>query len=134
LLGVPFATVLTAVVLVLCIAQVGPAPVLVPAVIWMFWTGSTGWGSALLVWTLLVTTIDNVLRPVLIRRSANLPLPLVFAGVLGGVLAFGIVGLFVGPIVLVVGYSLLADWVTREPGTPPVGRVLRSVPPLAGRR
>ena len=66
---------------------------------------------ALLVWTVLVGTLDNVLRPILIRRGADLPLLLIFAGVLGGLFAFGIVGLFVGPVVLAVTYTLLKDWV-----------------------
>jgi hypothetical protein len=73
-------------------------------------------------------------RPHRARPRVDVPVPLVFVGVLGGVLAFGIIGLVVGPIVLVVGYSLLTDWVTREPGKPPVGRVLRSAPPFTGSR
>ena len=109
--GIPFAGLLTGVVLLLCIAQVGPLLVLVPAVIWLFWTDQTGWGVALLVWTVVVGTMDNVLRPILIRKGADLPLLLIFAGVLGGLFAFGIVGLFVGPVVLAVTYTLLRDWV-----------------------
>jgi predicted PurR-regulated permease PerM len=117
--GVPFATVLTALVFISCIAQIGPAPVLLCAVVWMYWTGHTGWGTALLVWSLFVTSIDNVLRPILIRRGADLPLLLVFLGVVGGLLAFGIIGIFIGPVVLAVGYSLLADWVNAPPPAPP---------------
>jgi predicted PurR-regulated permease PerM len=55
--------------------------------------------------------IDNILRPILIRRGADLPLLLIFAGVLGGLVAFGLVGLFVGPVVLAVSYTLLVEWV-----------------------
>jgi predicted PurR-regulated permease PerM len=109
--GIPFAGLLTGVVLLLCIAQVGPLLVLVPAVVWLFWSGHTGWGVALLVWTVIVGTMDNVVRPILIRKGADLPLLLIFAGVLGGLFAFGIVGLFVGPVVLAVTYTLLKDWV-----------------------
>jgi predicted PurR-regulated permease PerM len=90
---------------------VGPLLVLAPAVIWLFWTDQTGWGIALLIWTVVVGTMDNFIRPVLIRRGADLPLLLIFAGVLGGLFAFGIVGLFVGPVVLAVTYTLLKDWV-----------------------
>jgi predicted PurR-regulated permease PerM len=108
--GIPFAGLLTGVILLLCIAQIGPILVLAPAVIWLFWTGQTGWGSALLVWSMGVGTMDNFLRPMLIRRGADLPLLLIFAGVIGGLVAFGIVGLFVGPVVLAVGYTLLRDW------------------------
>lgn len=113
--GVPFATVLTAVIFVSCIAQIGPGPVLIAPIVWTYWTGGSGWGTALLVWSLAVTLVDNVLRPVLIRKGADLPLLLVFLGVVGGLLAFGIIGIFIGPVVLAVSYSLLADWVSRPP-------------------
>jgi predicted PurR-regulated permease PerM len=112
--GIPFAAVLTAIILVLCIAQIGPVIVLVPAVIWLFWRDATGWGTALLVWTVVVGMLDNVLRPMLIRRGADLPLLLIFAGVIGGLIAFGIIGLFVGPVVLAVTYTLLKDWVSEQ--------------------
>jgi predicted PurR-regulated permease PerM len=113
--GIPFAALLTAIVLVLCIAQIGPLVVLIPAVVWLFWTDQTGWGIALLVWSIVVGLLDNVLRPILIRRGADLPLLLIFAGVIGGLLSFGIVGLFVGPVVLAVAYTLLKQWVNERP-------------------
>jgi predicted PurR-regulated permease PerM len=109
--GIPFAGLLTALILLLCIAQIGPVIVLAPAVIWLFWSGATAWATALLIWTVVVSALDNVLRPILIRRGADLPLLLIFAGVIGGLIAFGIVGLFVGPVVLAVTYTLLKDWV-----------------------
>jgi predicted PurR-regulated permease PerM len=109
--GVPFAAILTVVCVFLAIAQIGVLPVLACAVAWMYWTGSPAWATGLLVWTLFVVSIDNVLRPVLIRRGADLPLPLIFAGVLGGIVGFGIVGIFIGPVVLGVTYTLLVDWV-----------------------
>ena len=108
--GVPLAGFLTAVILLFCIAQIGPMLVLIPAVIWVFWSGETGWGIALLVWSVIVGTMDNVLRPLLIRRGADLPLLLIFAGVIGGLIAFGIIGLFVGPVVLAVAYTLMTQW------------------------
>jgi predicted PurR-regulated permease PerM len=110
--GVPFATMLSGIAFVLCIAQLGPVLVLLPAVIWTYTQGSHGWGIALLVWTVFVGTIDNFVRPVLIKRGADLPILLIFAGVIGGLLAFGVVGLFVGPVVLAVSYTLLRQWVT----------------------
>ena len=116
--GIPFAALLTALILVLCIAQIGPLVVLVPAVIWLYWSGSTGWGTALLIWTVGVGALDNVLRPMLIRKGADLPLLLIFAGVLGGLLAFGIIGLFVGPVVLAVTYRLLERWVAEVEDPP----------------
>ena len=114
--GVPFAGVLTAIAFVLSIVQIGPLPIMIGVVAWTYSSGSTGWATALVLWTVLVATIDNVIRPLLIKKGADLPLWLVFTGVIGGILGFGVVGLFVGPVVLAVSYSLLADWVnTAEP-------------------
>ncbi len=109
--GVPFAALLSAVMLMLCIAQLGPALVLFPAVGWMYWTGDNGWATFLLVWSLIVGSLDNFLRPMLIKRGADLPLLLIFAGVIGGMLGFGLVGIFVGPVVLAVTYTLLEAWI-----------------------
>jgi predicted PurR-regulated permease PerM len=112
--GVPFVGVLVAVMLILGIAQLGPGFVLIPAVIWLYWKGESTWGTVLLVWTLVVLSMDNVLRPMLIKRGADLPLLLIFTGVIGGLVAFGIIGLFIGPVLLAVGYTLLAAWVTEH--------------------
>jgi predicted PurR-regulated permease PerM len=116
LVGVPGAPLLAAVMLLFCLAQLGPLLVLAPAVIWVYWTGSTASGTVLLVISLVAGTIDNVIRPLLIRRGANLPLVLIFAGVIGGLIAFGVIGLFIGPVVLAVTYTLLKAWVgTTDP-------------------
>jgi predicted PurR-regulated permease PerM len=115
--GVPYAAVLTAVMFMLSVAQIGAGPVLACAVIWVFWKGETGWGVALLVWTIIVSVMDNFLRPVLIRKGADLPLILIFAGVIGGLVAFGLVGIFIGPIVLAVSYTLIAAWTDEAPAT-----------------
>jgi predicted PurR-regulated permease PerM len=115
--GIPFAGLLTGAILLLCIAQIGPVLVLVPAVIWLFWNDQTAWGTALLVWTVGVGAMDNILRPFLIRKGADLPMLLIFAGVIGGLIAFGIVGLFVGPVVLAVSYTLLKDWMGESDAT-----------------
>lgn len=108
--GVPFVAVLTALMFLLAVTQIGAAPVMFCAAAWVYWQGSTGWAVGLLLWTALVAGLDNVLRPFLIKQGADLPLLLIFAGVIGGLLAFGLVGLFVGPAVLAVGYTLLDDW------------------------
>ncbi|HEY6966068.1 MAG TPA: AI-2E family transporter YdiK [Burkholderiales bacterium] len=109
--GVPFAGLLSAVMLLLAVAQIGVVPVMLCAIGWLYWKGQVGIAVALLVWTVLVGTVDNVLRPLLIRQGANLPLLLIFAGVIGGLLAFGLVGLFVGPVILAVSYTLLLAWI-----------------------
>ena len=114
LAGVPFAAVLTAFMFMLCIAQLGPLPVLVPVVIWLYWSGGSGWGTFVLVWTIIVGSLDSVLRPLLISKGAHLPLVLLLAGVIGGLIAFGLVGIFLGPVVLAVGYTLLQSWMAEE--------------------
>jgi predicted PurR-regulated permease PerM len=111
LADVPFAPILTAIILILCIAQIGPMLVLIPVVIWGFSNLSLGWGIFLLVWTLLAGTMDNWLRPILIRRGVDLPLLLIFSGVIGGLMAFGLIGIFVGPVALAVVYTLLQAWI-----------------------
>ncbi len=111
LAGVPLASVLTAVMFMLCVAQIGPTPVLLPATIWLYATGKTGWGTFLLIATIVVISLDNLLRPVLIKKGADLPILLILAGVIGGLLAFGLVGIFLGPAVLAVSYTLLQTWV-----------------------
>jgi predicted PurR-regulated permease PerM len=113
--GVPAATLLTALMFLLAIAQVGPMLVLVPAVIWLYWSGETGWGTALMFWTAIVGTMDNFLRPWLIKKGADLPLLLIFAGVIGGLVAFGLVGIFIGPVVLAVTYTLMGSWIAERP-------------------
>ena len=95
-------------------AQLGPAPVLIGGIVWLFWRGENVWGTVLIVWGAITMSFDNLLRPILIRRGADLPLLLIFAGVLGGLLAFGLVGLFVGPVLLAVTYTLLTAWVSGE--------------------
>jgi predicted PurR-regulated permease PerM len=109
--GVPFAALLTAVMFMLCLAQLGPLILLVPAVIWLYWHGSTGAAVVLLVFTLVAGTMDNFLRPYLIKKGADLPLLLIFAGVIGGILSLGLVGIFVGPVILAVTYTLFEAWI-----------------------
>ncbi len=121
--GVPFAALLAVVTFVLCIAQLGPVLVLAPGVAWLYWQGATGTATALLLWTLVVVTLDNVLRPILMTKGANLPMLLMFAGVIGGLLAFGLIGIFVGPVVLAVSYTLLVAWMGDRPGALPRSEV-----------
>jgi len=114
LAGVPFAAVLTAIMFMLCIAQLGPLPVLLPVVFWLYWSHESGWATFVLVWTIVVGSLDSILRPFLISKGAHLPLVLLLAGVIGGLIAFGLVGIFLGPVVLAVGYTLLQSWMAEE--------------------
>jgi predicted PurR-regulated permease PerM len=121
--GVPGTGILAALAFMLCLARVGPMPVMIPAVVWLFWKDQNAWGIALGVWTLFLGTIDNVLTPWLMKKGVDLPMLLVFAGVVGGLMVFGIIGLFIGPVVLAVTYTLLNAWVA---GAVPAAEPARS--------
>jgi predicted PurR-regulated permease PerM len=112
--GVPFAAILTAAMFLLAIAQIGVVPVLGCAVAWLYLTGQSALGTFLLVWTIIVGGMDNVIRPILIKRGAALSLLLVFAGVVGGLLALGLIGIFVGPVILAVADKLLTAWIDAD--------------------
>lgn len=117
LAGVPAPFALAIGVLVLGIVQIGPLPVWVPVVVWMFATSENTLANILLlIWSAgVVQTVDNVLRPLLISRSARLPLLLMLVGVLGGLISMGLIGVFLGPTILGVGYVLLRRWLGLEP-------------------
>lgn len=118
--GIPLATLLTITMFILCIAQLGPLPVLIPAIIWLYWNGEFTWSLILLVWGCIVALLDNILRPVFIHIGADLPMLLVMCGVLGGLLAFGMIGLFIGPVILAVSWRLIFAWMQE---TIPPGKV-----------
>jgi predicted PurR-regulated permease PerM len=109
--GVPYAGVLTAVMFVLALAQIGAVPVLVGGIVWLYYQGEIGWMAAMIAWAIVVGTMDNFVRPLLIKRGVDLPLLLILVGVIGGLVAFGLVGIFVGPVVLAVTYTLLDHWI-----------------------
>ncbi|MGY3870476.1 AI-2E family transporter YdiK [Aeromonas crassostreae] len=109
--GIPYVMVLVVLMFLLIVAQIGPFPVLLASVGYLYWSGDTTWGTFLLIWSLLAGTMDNFLRPFLIKRGADLPLILILVGVIGGLLAMGIIGLFIGPVMLAVGYTLLDAWI-----------------------
>jgi predicted PurR-regulated permease PerM len=116
--SVPYVAVLAALMFVFCIAQIGPTLPLLAAIGWLYYTDQTVAAVALLVWTVLVASLDNVLRPLLIRRGADLPLLLIMAGVIGGLLTFGLMGLFVGPVLLAVTYKQVGAWVAEQDQSP----------------
>ena len=114
--GVPQWQLLAVVAGVISILPAGAPLVWIPASIWLFASGSTGWGIFLALYGALgISSVDNVIRPWLIARGADLPLLLTILGALGGVFAFGFLGLFLGPVVLALGYSLLKDWASPAP-------------------
>jgi predicted PurR-regulated permease PerM len=114
--SMPGAGLLAAAVLMLCVAQLGPVLVMLPAVIWKFHSGDSVGGFVLLAFSLVAGTIDNFLRPLLIRRGgASLPLLIIFGGVIGGMIGFGVMGIFVGPATLAVAWVLVREWVNMDP-------------------
>jgi predicted PurR-regulated permease PerM len=121
LAGVPGATTLGFVGLLLSISQIG-APLLVliwgGAAWWLFGQGQAGWGSFLIGWGLLVSMVDNILKPWLIGLGIRMPMSLTILGVFGGFIAFGFLGLFIGPTLLAVAFVLLQAWRTNAPGRP----------------
>lgn len=110
--GVPGALVLGIGTFLLSLVPMGPPLIWIPATAWLAWRGEYGMAIFLGLWgTFVVSGVDNVLKPYLISRGGNLPLVIVLLGVFGGLLAFGFIGLFIGPTLLAVAYSLLLDWV-----------------------
>ena len=92
---------------------VGTALVWLPAAIWLFHQDSTGWGIFMLIWGALVANLDNFVKPWLISQGSNMPFILIFFGVAGGALAFGFIGVFLGPTLLAVGFRLVEEWSSR---------------------
>jgi predicted PurR-regulated permease PerM len=110
--GVPGALVLGIGTFLLSLVPMGPPLIWIPATAWLAWKSEYGMAIFLGLWgTFIVSGVDNVLKPYLISRGGNLPLVIVLLGVFGGLLAFGFIGLFIGPTLLAVAYSLLLDWV-----------------------
>ena len=113
--GVPAALLLGVVTCLLSLIPVGPPLIWGSAAIWLFYQGAVGWGIFMLLWGFfLISSVDNVVKPMLISRNSNLPFILVLFGVMGGVLAFGFVGVFIGPTLLAVGFSLTQEWAARN--------------------
>ena len=86
---------------------------LLPAGIWLFYSGHNLAGCLFAVWAVFVCLINNFLGPVLIRKGVDLPMLLILTGVIGGLISFGIIGLFIGPVILAVTFTLLRAWISR---------------------
>lgn len=112
--GVPAAGLWALVALLLATVQIGAFPVMVPAVIYVFYHASTLTAVLFLIWALFVGSLDNILKPLLLGRGVSVPMIVIFIGAIGGFIAAGIIGLFVGSVVLAVGYELFKDWLAPE--------------------
>lgn len=113
--GVPAAGLLCLAVLVLAIVQVGAFPVLVPVLIWAWLNLGTGPALLLTAWLIPAGISDMALKPLFMGKGLPVPLIVIFAGVIGGTVAYGLIGLFLGPIVLAVFYELVRFWVAAGP-------------------
>ncbi len=112
LAGVPSPLLLGVLTCFLSLVPVGPPLIWIPAALWLFQQEQTGWAIFLAVWGVgVVSTVDNVLKPYFISKGSNLPFVLIFLGVFGGVLAFGLVGIFLGPTLIAIAYTLLQKWI-----------------------
>ncbi len=117
LVGIKAAPLLGLVTFFLSPVPIGPPLVWIPAGLWLLQQGAIGSGTFILLWGLLVvSSVDNILKPLIISRGSDLPFVLVLLGVLGGAVAFGFIGVFLGPVLLAVGAALVREWTA---GTPP---------------
>lgn len=118
--GVPGAVLLALLTFLSSIVPVvGTGLVWIPAAIWLFHQGSTGWAIFLLAWGIGVGSLDNVVKPWLISQGSDMPFLLIFFGVIGGIIVFGFIGVFLGPTLLAIGYRITEEWMsTAQPALP----------------
>ena len=117
--GVPGAALLALLTFFASIVPVvGTGLIWIPAALWLFYQGSTGWGIFMLIWGVGVASLDNIIKPWLISQGSEMPFILIFFGVIGGALAFGFIGVFLGPTLLAVGYRLTQEWISSHRSAP----------------
>ncbi|MDX1410437.1 MAG: AI-2E family transporter, partial [Saprospiraceae bacterium] len=119
--GVPLAGLWTVIALVLCVVQIGVLPIMGPAVLYVFWTSDTLPAVLFLIWSIFTALLDNFLKPVLLGRGLDVPMIVIFMGAIGGLLMSGIIGLFVGAVVLAIGYKVFHAWLRAEQATTSAG-------------
>jgi len=112
--GIPAAGFLALLCLVLAVIQIGVGLIMIPSVIYVFSVQDTLTAVVFLIWSIFVTLLDNVLKPLLLGRGVKVPMIVIFVGAIGGFLASGIIGLFVGSVVLALGYTLFVAWLNHD--------------------
>jgi predicted PurR-regulated permease PerM len=117
--GVPAAGLWAFMCLLLSVVQIGILPVTIPVLIYVFAKTPATTAVIFLIWSILVGMLDNVLKPLLLGRGVNVPMAVIFVGAIGGFLASGIIGLFIGSVILVLGYELLLGWLELDAGKSP---------------
>jgi predicted PurR-regulated permease PerM len=110
IVGIPGAGIWTLFCMILAIIQVGIGLIVLPVIIYTFYTYSTSVAIILTIWLIGVTLLDNVLKPLLLGKGAPVPMPVIFIGVLGGFISFGIIGMFIGAVIFSIGYKLFLVW------------------------
>ena len=124
--GVPGVVLLSVLTFFLAVIPFGPPMIWLPSSLWLFAQHKPGLGIFLLLWGLLgISSVDNFLRPYLISQGSKMPFVLIFCGVIGGALAFGLVGVFLGPTLLAVGFRLIEEW-SSGPEEPDAGLLVES--------
>ena len=115
IVGAPGTLLLSVAVFILSVVPIGPPLVWGPVAIWLYAQNEIGLALFMIAWgTLAVASVDNFLKPLLIARGSSLPLSLVFLGVFGGVIAFGFLGLILGPVLLAVGVAMIKTWLSQK--------------------
>jgi predicted PurR-regulated permease PerM len=112
--GVPAAGLWALFCLILSVAQIGTAPILIPVVIYMFYTADTFTAVAFLIWCIPLSLLDNILKPILLGRGLKTPMAVIFIGAIGGLLNSGVIGLFIGAVILALGYELFLLWLNTD--------------------
>jgi predicted PurR-regulated permease PerM len=112
--GVPAAGLLTLICLLFGVIQLGVVIVLIPVVIYLFSTADTVTAVGFLIWAILIVPVDNILKPILLGRGVDVPMLIIFVGAIGGFLNTGIIGLFIGAVVLALGYKLFLAWLAQD--------------------
>jgi len=126
--GVPGAVLLSVLTFFFAVVPFGPPLIWLPAAFWLFANDKPGMGVFLILWGVLgISSVDNILRPFLISQGSKMPFALIFCGVIGGALAFGLVGVFLGPTLLAVAYRLIDEWSAVSPHPPMEDPALISV-------
>jgi predicted PurR-regulated permease PerM len=112
--GVPFAITLGVLSFGSAMLQIGTWLVWIPVALWLFYQGETGWAVFTTVLGIIIGVLDNFLKPLLIGRGAGVPLWIIFIGVIGGILSIGLIGIFIGPLIMAAGYSIVTSWLSQK--------------------
>ena len=114
--GVPFAIALGVLSFGTAMLQIGTWLVWIPVATWLFYQGETGWALFTSLLGIIINVLDNVIKPLLIGRGAGIPIWVIFIGVIGGILTIGFIGIFIGPLIMAAGYSIVMGWLSEEDG------------------